>query len=107
MRGRRVARAEEAPSRARRFALALAARPLTARTPAPGYGHTHEAHATRMRVQASETQSELQVFAGRWPRGFYLSDFDGLDEFVGSPALKLEIDAKAQMLAGNQPTKVS
>jgi hypothetical protein len=36
-----------APSRARRSALALAARPLTALMPAPGDGHTHEAHATR------------------------------------------------------------
>jgi hypothetical protein len=35
-----IARAEEAQSM-------VAARPLTARSPAPGYGHTHEAHAAR------------------------------------------------------------
>ena len=41
-----MTRAEEAPSRARRFALALAARPLTALMPAPGNGHTHEGTVT-------------------------------------------------------------
>jgi hypothetical protein len=40
-----VARASDAPSRARRFALALTARPLTARAPARWNGHIHEAHA--------------------------------------------------------------
>ena len=82
LRGRRVRRQE---MRCEGYCGAMLSAPLTALMPALGYGHTHEAHATRMRVQASETQSELQVFAGRWPRGFYLSDFDGLDEFVGSP----------------------
>jgi len=46
-----VARVLGAPSRARRFALALAlvARPWTARSPAPGDGHTHEEHPARVR----------------------------------------------------------
>ena len=49
MRGRRVARASDAPSRARRFAAreAMISAPLTALMPALGDGHTHEAQATR------------------------------------------------------------
>src|SRR5271167_4714695 len=53
VRGRRVARAEEAPSRARRFALGLAARPLTA--PCPRLDTAIHMRRTRhgVRVQTS------------------------------------------------------
>ena len=52
--GLMMTRAEEAPSRARRSALALAARALTALMPAPGDGHTHEEHSHAKPVDEAE-----------------------------------------------------
>jgi hypothetical protein len=69
--------------------------------PALDYGHTHEAHATRMRVQEMKcTVGYRSLRDGGRVAFIYRTLTAWMSLSVRRSALKLEIEAKAQIVAG-------